>query len=243
MEECSPLLKRGDERFRIETFLNVKEAREVIGLLNTFRKDNTGLAFRKLFQYFVWRPNNMSPLDHEPLTYVEVVPDAPDTLNGGFFPPEISDYLDGTAVAYGDDEDDIDGINTAATDGFTLWINRTRIMNKEFDAKDTHFGKLPQSVSHFSAVMLHEFGHVLRKRADRTTVQTLFRESPELRSCYNEYQRKISKARETARGSSGKDRAEDYDIRDLEREISDEMEEWFADIYAKSFILYAFGKG
>ena len=227
MEECSPLLKKGDTRLRVERYISRDKAREIILLFNTFRRDKTSIAFEYLFWYFIWNPNGMEPPSEHPLRFVEIVPDTP--------PTEV------TMAAYrvmnfgGESEKEhdkyIDGIQTAATDGFTLWINRTKIMNKGFDQKDTHFGALPKEVSHFAAVMLHEFGHMLRQRADRTTVNTLLRESPGLRKCYDEFQRKISKARESYRKGEG----------ESPNHLSDEREEWFADIIAKSFILYAYG--
>lgn len=232
MEECSPLLNRSKVRLILETFLPRDKAREIIQLFNTFRRDKTSLAFEDLFWYFVWEPNGMDPTLGPPMKFVEIVPDT--HLRFVKTPTHSRreyDDADEPRRVFGNagKVNDIDNISTAATDGFTLWINRTKIMNREFDKKNTHFGSLPRTVSHFSAVMLHEFGHVLRQRAGRTTVETMFRQSPELRKCYNEFQHKISKARE-------------YRSEEEVNEMSDEMEEWFADIFAKSFIIYAYGE-
>lgn len=219
MVDCSPLLKKDrNKRFKMKHFLTRKQARRIIGLFNTFRRNSTKWAFDDLFLYFIWKPNGL-PRTPNPLDFTEVVPDE-----------EYDFFHDQNAVLAAHEQDDIDGINTAATNGFRLWINKTKIMNRSFDEKDTHFGKLPPAVSHFSAVMLHEFGHVLRARANRTTVETMLRQSPDIRTCYNEYQSRMTEAR------TEKDRRK-------WRRISNEMEEWFADIFSKSFILYAFGDG
>ena len=99
-------------------------------------------------------------------------------------------------------------------------------MNRAYDEKNTHFGKLPHNVSHFSAVMLHEFGHILRKRSNKSSVITLFRKSPDLLKCYNDFQQDIARAR--SKGLKKKRLA-----------LSNKLEEWVADIVSKSFILYA----
>ncbi|MHA1682707.1 MAG: hypothetical protein ACTSUE_17340 [Promethearchaeota archaeon] len=216
MTDCSPLLgKNRNKRLNLDHFLTRKEARGIVGLFNTFRMDKTKKAFDDLFWFFIWKPNGLEVTD-QPLEFIEVVPD-----KKSFFSKR-----DTVVAAYS--QEDIDGINTAATNGLNLWINRTKIMNRSFDKKDTHFGPLPRAVSHFSAVMLHEFGHVLRARANRTTVETMLRENPNIRTCYNGYQSKLAKAR------MNKDKRR-------WKQISNEMEEWFADIFAKSFILQAFG--
>ena len=239
MTECSPLLSDAKKRLHIEDFISPKEARRIIELLNTFRKDKTKLAFDRLFFHFVWEPNNLKPL-RDPLNFIEVVPDERymdkdvdlrrdgdgDDDVGYPWLRSVEDFEEAGAPAPPSHKKGIDTIHTAATDGSTLWINRKNIMNKAFDRRDTHFGPLPPGVSHFSAVMLHEFGHVLRKRAKHTTIVRILRNSPDIRLCYNEFQEDKELARKVR-------------DKDLYSSISDEMEEWFADIFAKSFILLA----
>ena len=225
MTECSPLLNRDEKRLNLNIFITPEEARRVIQLFGTFRRDKTKLAFDKLFWFFVWKPNKLRPSPN-PLIFVEVVPDDPKDIIYGEKSTQNYPWLQSLGEDTRLNEENIDTIRKAATDGTTLWINRESIMNKKFDQMDTHFGELPRGISHFSAVMLHEFGHVLRKRANNTTVVRMLRNSPDIRSCYNAYQEDKELARKV------KDK-------NLYGDISHEMEEWFADIFSKSFILHA----
>ncbi len=207
---CAPSLSK-HRRLQLELFITKQEAREVIQLFNTFRRDKVKKAFDLLFLKFIWRFGR-TKVGQAPLSFVEVVPHPTQGHTEKSF--------------HRGSDSKLDSVRTAATDGFTLWINKKNIMNRAYDKKNTHFGILPSNISHFSAVMLHEFGHILRKRSNKSSVITLFRKSPELRKCYNNFQQDIARAR-----SSG--------LKKKRLALSDKLEEWIADIFSKSFILYA----
>lgn len=211
--KCSPFLGT-KEVLRLHNFVSRSTAKRIIELFNAFSIGPIRRGFRLLFEHFIWGPNGMTKDDSREFLYFHRIVSSPERLGHSRYdhPPR--------------DENDVDSVRTAATDGDTLWINTEHIMNEDFNLKKTHFGLLPDGVSHFSAVMLHEFGHILRSRANSTTFLSLLRQSPDVHSCFDRYQQQLADAREGPSRNA-------YD------DVKNEMEEWIADMFAKSFIEYA----
>jgi hypothetical protein len=212
---CSPIIfKQTKSIFEIDdAIISKKQAIRVIQLLNTFQERFTLQALEILFYTFIWRFNRISKSERY-------------FINISFIREKNSEVIRRKERRPTEQEH---GTNTSSTDGWNLWINRKNIMNKKFDLDDSHFGELPSGVSHYAVVILHEFGHVLRERANKTTFSYLMDNSPIIRKCFREFQRYIHKP----------------SLSTIERETTmskkkkDELEEWIADMFAKSFVLYA----
>ena len=71
MEACSGLLSRSTQ-LRLDAFITHEQARQVIRLLNSFRKSNVKKAFDILFLHFVWKPNGL-PKQDKPILFIEVI--------------------------------------------------------------------------------------------------------------------------------------------------------------------------
>jgi hypothetical protein len=124
----------------------------------------------------------------------------------------------------------IDNIDTAAVSEFgkNMWIHHENIMRKDYDMEESHFGKLPirWGISHYAVVILHEFGHIIRTRARRTTSLTLLTSNLSLYQCFLQFKEDIlTEIKHT-----------DNSAKVGEKRV--ELEECFADMFAKSFILY-----
>lgn len=207
--KCSPLLSTSDH-LDLKSYIASDQAKNVIRLFNQFSISTLRQGFQILFAHFIWNPNGLSEHNRDFIRFLKIAPTSRaspgyDTINK---------------------DEDGDSINTAATDGDTLWINTSKIMNRAFDSEKSHFGKLPSQTSHFSAVMLHEFGHMIRKRASRTTFQSLLRQSPGIQECFERYQERLSYSRAPESIETFED-------------VEHEMEEWVADMFSKSFIRHA----
>lgn len=207
---CDPLLSKDKEKvFQLGRIIDSSNAWRVVQLLNTFRGVQTVQAMEILFQHFIW---NFNPYAKE-RKFIDIV----------FMPNVKKGRRNG-----------IDTVNTARTNGTTLWINVPHVMNSRFDREDTHFGELPHGVSHFSAVILHEMGHIIRERASGTTFQYMVDISPSIRKCLREFEEYISEVyMEMERRERSVRLAKEYENR------KDELEEWVADMFAKSFISHA----
>lgn len=204
---CNPLLFEGPERvFDMGRIIDSSKAWDVIQRLNTFRGDETVLALKILFEHFVW---NFNPyIGKRERKFLDIV----------FIPSRSGGRV---------------GVRTARTNGKTLWINVPNTMNVAFDQKDTHFGRLPRGVSHFSAVILHEMGHVIRERANHTTFPYMVDISPDLGKCLREFEEYIYEVYEEMGRSGSRKHKKEYEDR------KDQREEWIADMFAKSFIVHA----
>lgn len=226
--ECTPEIfsKRGNSGLlNIKNVISKNTASQIIMFLNTFQRHHTIVALKLLFEHFIWNFNNLQGNERR---FIDVI----------FTPPIVSYELESMIK----EKKSIDDEGTASTDGYKLWINVKRIMNKEFDEKDTHFGKLPKGVSHYASVILHEFGHIIRERANETTFQYIVDKSPDFKKCLRQYQIYIHEAYEEKKLSykRGDDRKSDI-FNFILNQRKDELEEWIADMFAKSFIIYAFG--
>jgi hypothetical protein len=235
--DCSPLVyvstedkRRGrkiQKMFDLGRIIDRSTARKIIKALNAFNRKSTVMALEKLFEHFVWNFNN---LEGEDRMFIDVI----------FLKPRTNRRGEGRSKMGTGTERGIDDRRTASTTGYKIWINDSKIMNESFDQIDTHFGDLPKGVSHYAAVILHEFGHIIRERANETTFQYILDISPSIRDCFREFQVYISETNdqiERARRSYGGDRVKVFEELKVERE--DELEEWIADMFAKSFIVYA----
>jgi len=208
---CDPLLSKDMEKvFQLGRIIDKTKAWEVIQLLNTFRGIPTIQAMRILFEHFIW---NFNPYAKEQ-RFIDIV----------FMP----------GVKKGGKRNGIDTVKTARTNGTKLWINVSSVMNDRFDKEDTHFGELPRGVSHFAAVILHEMGHIIRERANGTTFQYMVDISPNIRRCLREFQEYISEVyMEMERRRRSRRYKKEYEDR------KDELEQWVADMFPKSFIAHA----
>ena len=211
----------------LSQFITPLQAQKIIYLFNNFRNDSTKLGFHFLFLYFIWKPNEMIIPKKTPLRFVEIVHgrvSSHDNSTRALKNEHASNAL--KQIKHDENEE----IQTAATNGFTLWINKFNIMNKKFNEVVSNYGKLPDQVSHFSAVMLHEFGHILRKRANKTTVVKIRRYNKKIQDHFDLfYKNQEHELKKTKGKKQNKKKARCF-------------EEWFADAFAVSFILHAFDK-
>ena len=235
--DCSPLLIDKNGVFNIGRIIDRTTATQVIRYLNKLDKDGTVYALKGLFEHFVWNFNN---LEGEERKFINIVfiPPGGSGGSGGSQPSRRSRKSRKSNSM--DDDIDTDSPSTASTTGYTLWINEQHVMNKDFDKKDTHFGKLPKGVSHYCAVILHEFGHVIRERANETTFQFMLDISPDINRCFREFQLYISDTHDQAERAKERGyKRRSYILQQRVKERKDELEEWIADMFAKSFIIYA----
>jgi len=230
--DCSPLVygstedkrreRKSQKVFDLGPIIDRSTARKIIQALNAFNRKSTVMALEELFEHFVWNFNN---LEGEDRMFIDVI-----------FLKTRTNRRGGSSVR----GRGIDDRRTASTTGYKIWINDSKIMNESFDQLDTHFGDLPKGVSHYAAVILHEFGHIIRERANETTFQYILDISPSIRDCFREFQVYISETNdqiERERRSYGGNRVKV--LKELKVEREDELEEWVADMFAKSFIVYA----
>ena len=215
---CSPDIEDTVRVINIEKFIPRKEAFLVIEELNRFTTKGTKSALGHLFKFFIWEFNDIPKRDRK---FIDI----------DFNPNKKKSGEKGRGI---------DSEKTASTTGWKLWINAKDIMNGDFDEQDTHFGRLPKGVSHYAAVILHEFGHVLRERGEKTTFPHMMETSPLVKKCFQEYEVRIADAyEEFSKARASKNEGKAYILRRLWNERKDELEEWFADMFAKSFIVFA----
>ena len=234
MTDCSPLVIDKHGVFNLGRIIDRTTARQVIRYLNKLDKDGTKYALKGLFEHFVWNFNN---LEGEERKFINIVFTPPGGSGGSGGSQQSRRSRKSKSMG---DEIDPDTPSTASTTGYTLWINEQHVMNKDFDKNVTHFGKLPKGISHYSAVILHEFGHVIRERANETTFQFMLDISPDINRCFREFQLYISDTHDQAERAKERGyKRRSYILQQLVKKRKDELEEWIADMFAKSFIIYA----
>jgi hypothetical protein len=243
------------ETFDISSWITLDDAIRVVQLLNALDEEKTKTAIRILFSAFIWK-NIRNPKRREFIN-IKFINDAwiaqkrrenrlRDVIDGIDDIPTIHTFPQFTegekmsprGVKRADGMVDIDSIDTAAVSeyGKTLWIHGDNIMNRRYDAVESHFERIPidsWNVRHYTMVILHEFGHIIRLRGRNSTSIPLIRTNDTLYDCYMEHRQEIS----------DRLRKERFKSSDWVTRASVDLEEWFADVFAMSFIWYVTQKG
>lgn len=244
------------ETFDISSWITLDDAIRVVQLLNALDEEKTKTAIRILFSAFIWKNirnpkrrefinikfiNNAWIIQKRRETHLRDVIDGISTIHT--FPQFMEGERGEKSVSHtrgkrADGMVDIDNIDTAAVSeyGKTLWIHGENIMNRRYDAEESHFERVPidsWNVRHYTMVILHEFGHIIRLRGRNSTSIPLIRTNDNLYDCYMEHRQEIS----------DRLRKEKFKSSDWVTRASVDLEEWFADVFSMSFIWYVTQKG
>jgi hypothetical protein len=243
------------ETFDISSWIVLEDAIYIVQLLNAMDKEKTKLAIRKLFSSFIWK--NITNPKHKRFIDIKFIDDR--WIEEKRRENRLRNIIDNISVAHtfpqfsvgegrvnerptgekrADGLVDIDNINTAAVseDGNTVWIHGDNIMNRKFDKEESNFEKISidsWNIRHYTMVILHEFGHIIRLRVSLSTSIPLIETNDLLLNCYNQHRQKIN----------DRLRKEKFKSSDWVTRASVDLEEWFADVFSMSFIWYVTKNG